>query len=183
MKIVIFAAITLLSLTALAESTLNSGTVSLSASEMALISPKSNTAEAGLETSSINNGTTFATIAMVHEFVGGYSLGVRGFVPMDFHGQSNAYMVQILARFMFMNDVNQLYAEPRLTQGFFNDTKDTIPFVMLGANMGYNRMLTKEISVGGHLGVDFASVRIAGNRTESGRLFYNNIGVGGNYYF
>lgn len=142
-----------------------------------------NLTEASVQYSSINNGSVFAAVGLMHEWDNGFALGVRGYVPMQYTKQDAAYMAQIAARFLLMNDVNQMYVEGTVTEGFFNDAVGTNSFQMIGADYGFTRKITKEISVGGVLGIDFSPTRIAQDTTASGSTFYNKIAVVGNYYF
>ena len=161
-----------------------SNAVSLNAKDLALVSSKSNTMEAGMAVSSINNGTVFATISYMHEYQEGYALGVRGNLPLEFSKQSNTYAVQGVGRFMFVNDVNRMYLEANLTQGFFNDIRGTKPFWMIGGDYGYARMITRQLSVGGRIGLDFATARLSRNEINRGAsTLYNTIALEGSYFF
>lgn len=152
--------------------------------QSAMVSTTNNLTEIGMEYSSINNGTPYATVGLIHEFSNGFSLGVRGDLPLQFASQSNSYIGQILGRFMLMNEINQMYLEPVLGEAFFNGVGPATNFAMFGLGYGYNRVLMKDLVVGAHVGVDYASARVVGDNVYSGeRTFYSRIGLSGSYYF
>lgn len=155
--------------------------ISASAKDMALVSSKNKTLEMGLDISSINNGTPFATVAYVHEFQSGFAVGGRGYMPLEFSNQKTAYLMQVLGRFMLINDINRAFVEAKLTQGFFNEEPSL--FAMIGGDFGYTRMITRDISVGLRLGADLSTSRISNNRIELSRTIFNHIGIDASYYF
>jgi hypothetical protein len=144
----------------------------------------SNLTEAGFAYSSINNGSAFATVAILHEWDNGIALGARGLLPMQYTKQASAYMGQLLARFMVLNDTNQIFIEPTLTQGWFNDTFKTMAFGMFGADFGYQRQINSQFAVGGRIGMDYSRQRITQDTILSDTdVIYNKIAVTGAYYF
>jgi hypothetical protein len=180
MKSVLLTLLAVGSINALAQT----NAVTLPAKDLALVSTKNNTMEGGMEVSSLNNGTVSAAISYIHEYDMGFALGIRGEMPLEFNNQSNTYQIQGLGRFLFVNDVNRLFAEGNLTQAFFNDVAGTTPFFMIGGNVGYSRMITRQISVGGRLGLDLATARLSHNDIDrSSTTIYNKLAVEGAYFF
>ena len=158
--------------------------VTIPAKDLALVSTKNNTMEAGMDVSSINSGTVSAAITYMHEYDMGFALGLRGEMPLEFNNQASVYQVQGVGRFIFVNDINRMFGEATLTQAFFNDVGGTSPFFMVGANVGYTRMITRQISVGGRLGLDLATARLSHNDIDrSATTLYNKLAVEGAYFF
>lgn len=181
MRILIYVIAGFMAFAALAEDV---GTVSSRVSSSDVVSSTNNFTELGMEYSSINNGTPYASIGLIHDFANGFSVGARGDMPLRFNSQSNSYLLQILGRFMMMNTVNQMYLEPTLTEAVFNGNNGAINFLMTGLNFGYNRVIAKDLIVGAHIGVDYASDRISQDQIfASERTLYSKLGVAGSYYF
>jgi hypothetical protein len=160
------------------------GQVSTRASQFTTAETLNNITEAGFQISSINDGSVFASLAVTHEFENGFDLGVRGLLPMEYRKQAQAYMGEVFGRFMMVNDVNQMYIETNLTQGFFNTNYGTVAFGMVGASYGYTRHIGKQFALGALIGVDYSPSQLShdGVFNHSSTL-YNHIGVSGGYYF
>lgn len=142
-----------------------------------------NLTEGGVSYTSLNDGSAYATVALIHEWSSGFGLGVRGFLPMQYTKQDSAYMGQVLARFIILNDANQIFVEPTVTQGFFNTPSQTLAFTNAGFDIGYQRQIRPDISVGGRLGADYSNSRITGGELATASTIYNKIAVTGAYYF
>jgi hypothetical protein len=97
---------------------------------------------------------------------------------------AQAYLGELVARFMLVNEVNQMYLEGTATQGFFNDQQGTMPFLMAGANYGYMRRINSDFKLGASIGVDYANARITQDSfSTSSPIIYNKIALSGSYYF
>ena len=95
-------------------------------------------------------------------------------------------MGELVARFMLINDTNQMYVEGTATQGFFNDQYQygTTAFVMAGANYGYMRRINSDIKIGASIGIDYSTARISQDQLVTGAgIIYNKIALSGSYYF
>jgi hypothetical protein len=149
----------------------------------ALVPEKSNITEAGMNYSSLNDGSLFATIALVHEWDNGFAAGVRGFLPMQYTKQEQAYMGQVLGRFIILNDIDQMYIEGTLAQGFFNGSNDGMPFFTLGTDYGYMHKFTDKLAAGGSLGLDYSDRRITGDTLYNQRTLYSKLSIFGAFYF
>lgn len=150
----------------------------------AMVSTTDNFTEIGAEYNSINDGTPFATLGLIHEFANGFSLGVRGDLPLRFKSQGEAYLGQVLGRFMLMNEINQMYLEPTITEAFFNGIGGAVNFAMFGASYGYNRVIAKDLLVGAHIGMEYSSARVSQGQVFAGEgTLYSIIGLSSSYYF
>ena len=121
------------------------------------ISPRNELVEAGFAVSSINDGSSFFTAAINHEFSNWFTLGLRGLLPMAFDEKAQVYEVQASARINLLNEENVIYGEGQLTQGFFNGDYDTQPFGMVGVSAGYSRKLPEGFTFGVSYGIDYSS--------------------------
>ena len=148
-----------------------------------LSTEKSNLTEGGFNYTSLNEGSMFSTVAVIHEFDNGFALGARGFFPMQYTKQSQAYMGQAVARFILLNEIDQMFIEGTLAQGFFNGTKDGVPFVTLGSDYGYMHKFTDKLAAGGSLGLDYSNQRITQDTVTGQRTLYSKISLYGTYYF
>jgi hypothetical protein len=145
---------------------------------------KYNSTEAGFQYSSINNGSAFAHIAIIHEFKNGFSIGARGLMPMNYTSDSQIYQGQAFGRFIILNEITQMHIEPSITQVIVSDDAGTHPIPMFGAAYGISRIIKNNLAVGGQIGVDFAGDRIAHNEIRSGTsTIYNRLSVNGTYAF
>lgn len=145
---------------------------------------KNDFTEAGFTTSSINGGSTFATVSLGHEFENGFTLGARGLMPMNFARESQIYLGQVFGRFPFLNAQNILYIEPRITQGFFSaEGGGTNYFAMFGATYGYIRRFKGDFALGINIGADYAPSRPARNQFVSSSAILSQLGLTGGYYF
>ena len=145
---------------------------------------RQNLTEAGFQYSSLNNGTPFGTAGLFHEFNNGFTAGLRGYVPLQYSKVAQAYLGELVARFMLVNETNQMYLEGTFTQGFFNDQLGTMPFLMGGANYGYMRRINSDFKLGASIGVDYANARITQDSFSTGSpIIYNKIALSGSYYF
>ena len=144
---------------------------------------KYNTTEAGMTYSSMNNGTAFINIGVVHEFTNGFALGVRGGLPMQYSRDNQLYSGEILGRFMLLNETNRMYIEPTITQFLFNDNTGTNPFMAIGSNFAFVRQINKDMSVGGLLGANYASTRVVRGVWQDTEAINSQFGVTGSYAF
>jgi hypothetical protein len=155
-----------------------------------LMEDKANITEAGFHYSSINDGSAYATVGVVHEFDNGFALGVRAFLPVEFNNQAQAYIGEAMGRFILynevdlaMNSLDQMYIEGTLAQGFFNGEGDGHPFVLMGADYGYMHHFTDKFAAGGNLGLDYSGQRITHGDYSNDRTLYSKLTLLGSYTF
>jgi len=142
-----------------------------------------NFAEFGFQYSSINDGSADAAIGALHEWPNGFALGFRALLPMSFTNQAQAYMGEIVSRFMILNEGDQMYVEPTVGYGYFNSIQGG-HFTTIGAGFGYMHKFTRTLALSGLLGVDYSSSRVSGDTVISGsNVLYNKVMVSGSYYF
>lgn len=147
-------------------------------------SPRNNVVEAGFQISSINSGSTFLTASVYREFAQWFSLGLRGMVPVEFDSEEQVYGVSLAPRFNILNNENIIYGEGQLTQGFFNDTFDTTPFVLMGVSAGYAHKFVNGLTIGVSYGIDYSQSRIRyGALYSNTDSLYNKLCMTGGYYF
>jgi len=144
---------------------------------------KSNITEAGLTYSSINDGSAFATVGVIHEWDNGFGLGVRGYLPIGFQHQEQAYLGNVVARFIILNEIDQMFIEGSMGQGFFNGKNEGQPFYTIGAGFGYMHKFTDKLAAGGILGIDYSDKRITDDLLYNDRTLYSKVSVFGSYYF
>lgn len=143
----------------------------------------SNVTEAGLRFSSVNDGSVYATVGVIHEFENGFGLGVRGYMPVEFKNQSQAYMGEIVSRFMLLNAEDQMYIDGSLTGAFFNGKGNGEGFALIGAEWGYKHQFTPQIAAGGNIGVDYSDRRVSDNTISNDSTLYSKASVFGAFYF
>lgn len=181
MKAILLPLLFLVSMSAFA---IQEGQSTMSAPTAATVSTeKANLTEAGFHYSSINDGSAFATVGLIHEFANGFALGMRGFLPMQYTKQSQAYMGQLVSRFILLNENDQMYIEGTMAQGFFNGTYSGMPFVTIGADYGYSHKINNQIALGGSLGIDYSNQRITQDDMTNRRTLYSKFSLNGSYYF
>src|SRR5665213_2080635 len=150
------------------------GQITMVAPKAASVSTeKTNITEAGFHYTSINDGSAFATVGLIHEFDNGFAIGARGFLPMQYTKQAQAFMGQAIARFILLNEIDQMYVEGTIAQGFFNGTENGQPFATLGADYGYMHKFTDKIALGGSLGMDYSGQRITQDTVSDQRTLYS----------
>ena len=181
MKNLVLALACVLSFSALAATDV--GVISTTTDSVVTPSDRSNFMEAGMQYSSMNEGTPFATVALVHEWKNGFALGARGLLPMAFAKQAQSYMGQIMMRFILLNEGDQVFVEPTISQGYFNGVEEGRLFATVGMNVGYTHNIKKLWSVGGMLGVDYSPSRISRDEITNRSTLYNKVAVTGSYYF
>lgn len=183
MKSVVLSLVSIVSLSAFAAS--NDGALVISTPQAGMIEKPmgmSDFTEFGFQYSSLNDGSPYATVGMIREWDNGFAFGARGMMPMTYSKQAQAYVGQVLARFILLNTVDQMYIEPTLAFAHFNGD-DSANFLMYGASYGYLHKFTKTLAAGGSLGVDYANSRVTRDTVLSQGTLYNKFSVVGSYYF
>lgn len=165
--------------------TSTANTTSLKTDVIDIVEAKAtNLTDLSFQYSSLNDGTAFAGVGLMHEWMSGVALGVRGYLPLQYTRNLQMYMGEIALRLMIQNDLTQMYFEPTLTQGFFNDNSGQSSFGMAGLGYGFSRQINKQFSVGALLGVEYSGARIRNDQVTYGTpTFYNKIALTGGYYF
>lgn len=102
---------------------------------------------------------------------------------MSFTKQAQAYMGQILARFILLNEGDQIFIEPTITQGYYNGEYQGGMFANLGGGIGYTHNYKKLWSFGAILGAEYSPWRISRDRMIEGSTLYNKVAFTGSYYF
>lgn len=169
----------------LSTSTPSGGSVSFRArKEQPVDFSKNNFTEIGYQLSSINNGSSYTNLALAHDFDNGFTLGVRGSLPMEFTRESQTYLGQVFGRFPLMNAENILYIELTAGSGMFTgDQVSNRVFGMVGGTYGYVRRFPGDFSAGLNVGVNYATSRITKDVFVSRSTIVNHIAFTGGYYF
>lgn len=161
----------------------NEGQITMKTESAKVDLTKYNSSEAGIGYSSIDNGTAFIQMALVHEFQNGFALGGRANLPMQYSRNQQIYSGQLLARFMIMNNVNKMYIEPALTQALLNGDYGNHTFLALGASYGFMREIKRDMILGARVGIDGSGTRVANGTFRESQTFYNSIALMGSYGF
>ncbi len=139
--------------------------------------------EVGIALTSMNNGSEFIAIGLLKDMASWFTIGARGFLPMDYAQDSNVYSAQLLGRFNLINDENVIYLEPAIAQNFFNSDAGSEPFVTYGMGFGYVRRMTTSLTLGVSVAADYSEKRIRDNTIDDIATFYNRLGFSFGYYF
>ena len=148
-------------------------------------SSRSNLTEGGYQHSSLSEGSDFATVAFLHEFDNGFTLGIRGFLPMQAK-PSQIFMGQAVGRFVLLNEINQLYIEGTAAEGYLARSAGGQTFQTFGLDVGLMRKITTDFALGASLGADYSNQFVSRELSEvtaNGGSLYSKVSLNGNLYF
>lgn len=181
----------ILTFNAYAQETMSTDTQMLSTATSTTVAPEeltetqtyNNATEFGVMVSSINSGSQFTSLGLLHKFAGDWEIGVRGLLPMNLEREAQVYQGHAFLRYDFINQKNVLFLEGSIYQGLYSRLGNEL-FAGFGGTYGFRRNFTRELNAGINLGADYSSSRISRDTIASSvGAFYTRMTVSGGYNF